>query len=213
MAKLNFYLVDPRYIDHLKKAELAGHAWTKVPDVSYGADRKPKFLCGVVLKINDVNYYVPVTSYKKKQSENFLVYAENGQAVGSLRFNYMIPVPLEAVRIRQINDEPDVAYRKLLLQELNYCNRHAEQISNMANRTYRAVVVGKVARIAEHSCDFSLLEQACREYCTEHGIEIPKREPIRDLKELCAAAKSEAAKMNQEHTQEHGAQDKAPTVE
>ena len=43
MDKLNFYTVD----------------------LEYGENRKPKFLCGVVLQVNNVDYYVPVTSYKQ----------------------------------------------------------------------------------------------------------------------------------------------------
>ena len=65
MDKLNFYTVDFEYVKFLKEAEQEYRGFSRVPNVEYGVQRKPKFLCGIVLQINDVDYYVPVTSYKQ----------------------------------------------------------------------------------------------------------------------------------------------------
>lgn len=48
--------------------------------MDYGPQRKTKFLCGIVLQIENLNYYVPVTSYKQQNPDNFLIKADNGQA-------------------------------------------------------------------------------------------------------------------------------------
>ena len=69
MDKLNFYTVDLRYVDYLKNAEQGKRGFSRVPNMDYGAERKPKFLCGVVLQVNGMNYYVPVTSYTQQQPE------------------------------------------------------------------------------------------------------------------------------------------------
>jgi protein AbiQ len=132
--------------------------------MSYGDSRKPKFLCGIVLEINGMDYYVPVTSYKKKKPDNFLIQAANGQVVSSLRFNYMFPVPKSLLSERTIATEPDRAYRALLSQELRYCIRNQEMVRHLAERTYKRVMLGKNLGLVANSCDFKLLEAACQSY-------------------------------------------------
>lgn len=78
MDKLNFYTVDLRYVNFLKNAEQEKRGFSRVPNMDYGTQRKPKFLCGVVLQVNSINYYVPVTSYKQQKPDNFLIKAANG---------------------------------------------------------------------------------------------------------------------------------------
>lgn len=56
--KLNFYDIDSKYTDYLRNYD------EKIPYINY--DSRDKFLCGVVLSINSMNYYVPVSSNKNK---------------------------------------------------------------------------------------------------------------------------------------------------
>ena len=121
MEKLNFYTVDLAYVNYLKKAEQDKRGFSRVPNMEYGNFRKPKFLCGIVLQVNNIDYYVPVTSYTQQKPDNFLIKADNGKVTSSLRFNYMFPIPKELVAERTIVGEPDRAYRALLAQELRYC--------------------------------------------------------------------------------------------
>jgi hypothetical protein len=117
MDKLNFYTIDLSYVNFLKKAEYDKRGFSCVPDMEYVDKRKPKFLCGIVLQVNNTDYYVPVTSYKQQKPDNFLIKADNGQVVSSLRFNYMFPIPKGLTSVRSISGEPDRAYRALLAQE------------------------------------------------------------------------------------------------
>ena len=137
MDKLNFYTVDLKYVEFLKKEETKKRGFSRIPNMDYGDKRKPKFLCGVVLKVKNMDYYVPVTSYKQKKPDNFLIYSQNGEIVSSLRFNYMFPVPSSLVEERRIADEPDRAYRSLLAQELLYCRKNQDEIVRLAQRTYK----------------------------------------------------------------------------
>ncbi len=146
MDKLDFYTVDISYVDFLKKAEQEKRGFSRVPNMEYGDKHKPKFLCGIVLQVNNTDYYVPVTSYKQKKPDNFLIKADNEQIVGSLRFNYMFPVPKVFVAVRRISSEPDRAYRALLSQELRYCIKNQETIQRLAERTYKRVLLGKDKR-------------------------------------------------------------------
>ena len=164
MDKLNFYTVDLRYVNFLKNAEQEKRGFSRVPNMDYGTQRKPKFLCGVVLQVNSMNYYVPVTSYKQQKPDNFLIKAANGQVVSSLRFNYMFPVPDQLISVRIIADEPDRAYRALLSQELRYCIKNQGTIQHLAERTYKRVLLGKDLGLVANSCDFRLLEQTYSSY-------------------------------------------------
>ena len=159
MEKLNFYTVDKDYVIYLKQAEQGSRGFSRVPNMEYGVLRKPKFLCGVVLQINNTDYYVPVTSYKQQMPDNFLIKADNGQVTSSLRFNYMFPVPKTLVAERTISTEPDRAYRALLAQELRYCISNQERIQYLAERTYKRVLLGKDKGLVANSCAFLLLEE------------------------------------------------------
>lgn len=164
MDKLNFYTVDLKYVEFLQNAEKEKRGFSRIPNMDYGNQRKPKFLCGVVLRIGDIRYYVPVTSYKQQKPDNFLITAANGQVVSSLRFNYMFPVPDGLLQERSIAREPDIAYRALLSQELRCCIKNQEKIQYLAERTYKRVLLGKNPGLAANSCDFQLLEQAYLTY-------------------------------------------------
>jgi protein AbiQ len=71
MDKLNFFTVDADYTFYLQKAEQDKRGFSRVPNLAYNKKYKQKFLCGIVLQINDVDYYVPVTSYKQQKPDNF----------------------------------------------------------------------------------------------------------------------------------------------
>ena len=164
MRKLDFYTIDLDYVSYLKQAEMEKRGFSRVPNMEYGKERKQKFLCGVVLSVNNVEYYVPVSSFKEQKPDNFLILADNGQVVSSLRFNYMFPIPKGLASIRRIADEPDLAYRRLLAQELRYCIRHQEQIQKLAERTHKRVLLGKNTGLVFNSCDFRLLEEYCKSW-------------------------------------------------
>lgn len=168
MDKLSFYTLDPAYIQFLKLEEAKQRGFSRVPNMDYGPNHKAKFLCGIVLRVNDLDYYVPVTSYKEQKPDNFLIHAANGAVVSSLRFNYMFPVPLAMVAERMIAAEPDRAYRSLLAQELLYCNKNREEIQKRAARTYRRVLLGKDPGLVVNSCAFAFLEEKCREWASTH---------------------------------------------
>ena len=173
MEKLKFFLVDNDYVKYLQKAEISKRGFSRVPNVDYGKDnRKPKFLCGIVLNVNGKDYYVPVSSYKLQKPDNFLIMANNGAITSSLRFNYMFPVPAELVTMYDIKNERDIAYKRLLLQELRYCVSNRQIIHKLAARAYNRVLLGKDVGLSVNSCDFRLLEEKCLEYCGLHNLKI-----------------------------------------
>ena len=56
MEKLKFYLVDYDYVKYLQQAEMEKRGFSRVPNVEYSNGKKPKFLCGVVLCVNNKDY-------------------------------------------------------------------------------------------------------------------------------------------------------------
>lgn len=150
MEKLNFFTIDSAYIQYLKNAEQNKRGFSHIPDMDYGDNRKPKFLCGIVLQINNVDYYVPVTSFKKQKSDNFLILADNGISVASLRFNYMFPVPKNLITVRRISTEPDRAYRSLLAQELSYCIKNQNTIKHLAERNHPFIASATLSSLHEY---------------------------------------------------------------
>ena len=127
-----------------------------------------------MLNVKGKEYYVPVSSYKIKKPDNFLIRVNNGKVTSSLRFNYMFPIPKELVTIRDIAGEPDRAYKRLLLQELECCVNNQTLIHKLAERTYNRVLLGKNLGLVANACDFRLLEEKCAEYCKNNNIEIPQ---------------------------------------
>ncbi len=164
---IDFYDVDKKYIEFLQNSETEVRGFTRVPNMEYGV-RMQKFLCGIVLKINEINYYVPVTSKKERLPDSVLVLIPTDkidQIKGSLKFNYMIPVPDFAITVRKINSEPDLSRRRFLNGQLLYCQSIETIILNQARRTYNKWFEGKGSeRFYYNCCDFKLLEEKYKEF-------------------------------------------------
>ncbi len=165
MDNLNLYDVDKDYILFLQEAETQHRGFTRVPNMEYEGEQK--FLCGIVLQINGLDYYVPISSYKNKQSESILIIFpdDNYNPIkGSLRFNYMIPVPQNKIKVRVIKDEQRTHRRLFLHKQLEFCNTNVEKIRNQAMRTYKRIINNYNPSLSLNSCDFQFLEQKCMQY-------------------------------------------------
>lgn len=164
---LFFYYVDADYIKYLKAVETSKRGFTRVPDVIY--KNEMKMLCGVVLEINGFKYYVPVSSYKKKQKNNILICLDDDKfnpVKGSLRFNYMFPVADQHISQRDFSlENPNRA--EFLRRQWIYCNTIEEDIKKMAKDTYDSVVSGTDKELSNASCDFRLLEEASQKYVNQ----------------------------------------------
>ena len=75
-----------------------------------------------------------VSSFDKKQEANILIciLGDEKEIKGSLRFNYMIPVPEECIERLVIKDVEDEKYRLLLNKEYQFCMDNAERIQKKA---------------------------------------------------------------------------------
>lgn len=167
---MDFYRINEEYNKFLQKYEKAKRGVTKVPNIRY-TDRN-KFAFGAVLEVNDMNYYVSVSSFDKKQEANILIRVpgDEKEVKGSLRFNYMVPVPDECIERLVIKDEEDEKYRLLLNKEYQFCMDNADKIQKKANKIYKMVTTNRKQILTDNSCDFKILEQGCHEYIMKHLI-------------------------------------------
>lgn len=178
MDKLKLYDVSKEYVAFLQAAEIEARGFTRVPNMEYPG-REQKFLCGIVMEINGVQYYVAATSYKKQQSENILIVFPDdtySPIKGSLRFNFMFPVPSEAVTMRIIDHEPKFSRRIFLAKQLEFFNASVDKIRQKATHTYNKVIHRYSPSLTEQSCDFKLLEAKCLEYCLLHNLKLSKQD-------------------------------------
>ena len=165
---MDFYRINEEYNRFLQRYEKEKRGVTKVPNIRY-TDRN-KFAFGAVMQVNGINYYVSVSSFDKKQEANILIRVpgDEKEVKGSLRFNYMVPVPDECIEKLVIKDVEDEKYRLLLNKEYQFCMNNAERIQKKANKIYEMVTTNRKQILTDNSCAFHILEDGCREYIEKY---------------------------------------------
>lgn len=161
---MEFYRINEEYNQFLQRYEKEKRGVSKVPNIRY-KDRN-KFAFGAVMEVNGINYYVSVSSFSKKQEANILIRVpgDEKEVKGSLRFNYMVPVPDECIEKLIIKDVQDEKYRMLLNKEYRFCVNNAQRIQKKANKIYEMVTENRKQILTDNSCDFCILEEGYREY-------------------------------------------------
>lgn len=153
---LAFYDVNEDYVNFLKTID------PKIPNIKY--DTNNKFVCGVVLDVNGIQYYAPVSHMNKKQQTNFLIY-QGDRAIASVRFSFMFPAPMEVLTKKDFKaiSQYDSQYANLLATELSYCSSHSEALMKKALSVYK-IGCNKDHVLNKVCCDFPALEQGYMNY-------------------------------------------------
>ena len=89
---------------------------------------------------------------------------EGSQSKGSLRFNYMIPVPEECIERLNIKNIKDEKYRMLLNKEYRFCMDNAERIQKKANKIYEMVTTNRKQKLTDNSCAFRTISENPRQF-------------------------------------------------
>lgn len=164
MEELLFYVVDKDYIKYL--SEFDKH-------VSYNKDEigHSRPYLGIVLKVNNFDYFVPLYSYKehylkyKNNPSFFFIYDRKNRPLSIIKFSAMIPILRNSDVISKLNyNEQDKKYRDLISAEYRYINSYKEEIYKRANKMYISVTKHKNNFLKTIACDFKLLENKCLEY-------------------------------------------------
>ncbi len=162
---LLLYKVDTNYCNYLRTSD---------PCVPYNMDmKKTRPFIGIVLSIEDIDYFAPLTSPKPKHlqmknSKDFMKIA--GGEYGAINFNNMIPVPQECLLKVELNilpsdTEEERHYKNLLNNQLSWCNANKDRIQRTAKDLHELVVFGSAPEaLALRCCNFALDEKQCRKY-------------------------------------------------
>ena len=162
---LNFYDVDISYANFLRKFD------TRVPQIKYNTNNK--FVCGIVLKIDKYDYFVPLSSDISRKQTSMLIEDTNGRAIASLKFCFMFPVPSNLVTIKKLANirKTDQAYAYLLKIELKFCQKNEKIILQKAQNIYK--IGCNKNHVLNHSCcDFLLLQQKYDEWVNSEVVAI-----------------------------------------
>ena len=155
MSQFKFYEVDKEYVKFLQRHE------GKIPNISY--DTNDKFVCGVLFDINGMKYFAPISSFTKQQKTNVLIKSASGKIISSVRLSFMFPIPEQLVRVKDFSKE-EYRYKRLLMEELDFCNKNSHKIVKKALYIYKTVKNGSDALLKKICCDFDRLESVFSQY-------------------------------------------------
>lgn len=158
--KLRLYNVNTDYVSQLHSID---------PKVEYHHGEHDKPYLGIILKINDTNYFVPLSSPKQKHhhmSENitFKKIEKHGHLFAVLNINNMIPVPLNVCKKIDIEDISDSHYKYLLNLEYFICRKKKKDIMKSARILHKCICDEPESHEAmvRYCCNFIALEQYCK---------------------------------------------------
>ena len=171
--KLNLYSVNDRYIEYLRKFDKRIYD-SKEEKRTY--DRK---YVGVVLSVNNFNYYIPMASPKKTDyidinkkiirhdTKTIIRMHDNKRLYGTLRISNMVPVPITELEPYIVEEEKDLKYREVILGEIRYINRNSNTIIKNAKLVYSQKKNNLDIEYIKNTVEFSVLEEKCREWMVE----------------------------------------------
>lgn len=169
--KLKWYVVNKEYVNYLKKYD------NKVENITYNEKLKPYI--GILININDFNYYVPISSvkekhYKMKEGMDFIKIVQDNKIMGVLNINNMIPILDNNIKLLKyseiekyrvfLSEEEKKKYISLLSFELNLINAKLNKIKRSALKLYNEKNNNPSSKISKRCCDFKLLEEKCLAY-------------------------------------------------
>lgn len=162
---LKFYDVDISYANFLRNFD------SRVPQIKYSTNNK--FVCGVVLKIDNYEYFVPISSDISKKQTSMLIEDTNGKPIASIKFCFMFPVHINLVTIKDFSKirEKDPAYAYLLKKELKFCQRNEDKIFQKALNIYK-IGCNKNHVLNKECCDFILLQQKYDEWINSNIVAV-----------------------------------------
>ncbi len=171
----HFVAITDKYISYLQKGE--PHVMSnKVNERTYHR----KYI-GILEELNGFKYFVPLSSPKqrdytktgkvRKDSLATIYIKDSKNLFATLRFNNMIPVPSSEIIDFDLNDEGDLRYKLIVLNELYFIRQNSEKIEKTAHNLYCAKKNQRnepdyKQPILNVTLDFERLEELCRQFET-----------------------------------------------
>ena len=160
---MKLFHIDDDYIEYLRKYE----------DKIYYNKNKTRPYVGVVLEINSIKYFAPLSSPKPKHKhmKNSIHLRKIKQGkYGVIDLSKMIPVPLSTVTQIDISLISDIHYRRLLQNQYEFILDDEDAILKNASKLYKLLKTSDEKLPDYHKatksrcCDLPLLENKYLEY-------------------------------------------------
>lgn len=176
--KLIFYNISDSYIEYLRKYGDEKVLFNK-------PENKTRPYVGFVLKVEGVDYLVPLSSQIRKTNDvtivipNIFTEAQKLQnekdkkypeKIAIIKFNCMIPVFPNVIEIIDLEklakDKDGEDYKSLLIKEMRFCSENRDRIIKKANKAYKIYKENKpyMREIVESCCNFDLLREKMQEH-------------------------------------------------
>jgi protein AbiQ len=121
---------------------------------------------GIVLVVNNMNYFVPLSSFKSKHErmKNGLDFIKIGN-YAVININNMFPVPDSEFTYVDIPIVQNLQYRKLLMSECRIIRKLQDKIIKNAAEVYKHKINnGVTTALAKRCNDFKLLEEKSKDF-------------------------------------------------
>lgn len=166
MEKLKIYEIENSYIDYL--VPFAPHLFHNKKE---NQENERKYI-GIILTVNDLDYFVPLSSFKEKHSKmkNNMDFLKVGN-YAVINLNNMFPVPKSQCVYVEISNETNLQYKKLLLAEYRIITALTDRILKNAKSLYAYKIKnGDATPLAKRCNDFKLLEEKCKEWIAKNSV-------------------------------------------
>ena len=170
---MKLYAVRDEYIKYLRKFD------NRVYDNKENNRKVMRKYLGIVLTINALNYYIPMSSPKSSDYKNNeirksiipIIRIISNEEVnnipvlkGTLRISNMIPVPSSELILYEPKKEKDKNYKILVEKELEFISKNEEMIRKYAMILYKQKINNYDVSYIKNVVNFKLLEKKCKEY-------------------------------------------------
>ncbi len=160
MDNIKIYEVDAKYINYL--SQFAAHLFL---NKQAGQQNERKYI-GVVLSVNGMNYFAPLSSFKPKHNamrDGIDFIKIKNYAV--INLNNMFPIAPNTYSYVDISAVKNEKYKELLRAEYRYIKSIQERIRKNALTLYKLWLKdGNKTALGKRCNDFTLLEDACKKY-------------------------------------------------
>lgn len=170
---MKLYAISDEYIKYLRNFD------KRVYDNKENNRIMTRKYLGVVLEINNFNYYIPMSSPKKSDYKDNKIRKSiipiirivsneeiDGNPVlkGTLRISNMIPVPESELILYEPKLEKNKNYKILIEKELEFIGKNENMIKKYAQIIYNQKINNYEVSYIKNVVEFKLLEEKCLNY-------------------------------------------------
>lgn len=166
--EFNLYWVDMKYIRNLHNID------DRVYIVSPQSGKQSRPCLGIIINIKGYKYCIPLSKVKDKYDNmsdkiDFTKIIIDNKIVAGINFSRMIPVEMQQlkkidIKLRKHDRKEVIKWKKILKQELDWCNQHRDIIINKANVLYNKYVSDEYFKRRKDCLNFPKLEAGCDKY-------------------------------------------------